>query len=143
MAARRDHVSRLIEPFLAQGTWVVSDRFADSTSAYQGYGKGLALADLAALHRFALGEFAPDLTLVLDLSVEIGLARAAARGAGADRFERLDRAFHERLRHGFRQIAALDAARCVLLDASADPQTVHRGVLDAVEQRLGVQLPNE
>jgi dTMP kinase len=141
MAARRDHLTRLIEPFLTQGTWVVSDRFADSTSAYQGYGKGLALADLAALHRFALGAFAPDLTLVLDLPVEIGLARAAARGAGADRFEGRDRAFHERLRQGFRQIAADNAGRCILLDASAAPQAVHRAVLDAIEQRLGVRLP--
>jgi dTMP kinase len=141
MAARRDHVIRLIEPSLAQGIWVVSDRFADSTSAYQGYGKGLALADLAALHRFALGTFAPDLTLVLDLPVEIGLARAAARGAATDRFEGLDQAFHERLRQGFRQIAARDAARCVLLDASADPQAVHRAVLGAVEQQLGIKVP--
>jgi dTMP kinase len=140
MAARRDHVTRLIEPSLAQGIWVVSDRFADSTLAYQGYGKGLALADLAALYRFALGAFAPDLTLILDLPVEIGLARAAARGSAADRFEGLDRAFHERLRHGFRQIAAEDEARCVLLDASADQQAVHRRVLDAVQQRLGLRL---
>ena len=100
----------------------------------------MALADLAALHRFALGAFAPDLTLVLDLPVEIGLARAAARGAATDRFEGLDPAFHERLRQGFRQIAALDEARCVLLDASADPQAVHQAVLNAVEERLGVKL---
>ena len=140
MAARRDHVTRLIEPSLAQGFWVISDRFADSTLAYQGYGKGLPLADLAALHRFALGAFAPEMTLILDLPVEIGLARAAARGAATDRFEGLDPAFHERLRQGFRQIAALDEARCVLLDASADPQAVHRAVLDAVERRLGVSL---
>ena len=103
IAARHDHVTSLIEPSLAQGIWVVSDRFADSTLAYQGYGKGLALADLAALHRFALGAFAPDLTLILDLPAEIGLARAAARGIGTDRFERLDPAFHERLRQGFRK----------------------------------------
>jgi len=119
---------------------VISDRFADSTLAYQGYGKGLPLADLAALHRFALGAFAPELTLVLDLPVEIGLARAAGRGAGTDRFEGLGPAFHERLRQGFRQIAALDEARCVLLDASADPRAVHHAVLNAVEVRLGVRL---
>ncbi len=141
VAARHDHVTSLIEPSLAQGIWVVSDRFANSTLAYQGYGKGLALADLAALHRFALGAFAPDLTLILDLPAEIGLARAAARGIGTDRFERLDPAFHERLRQGFRQIAAHDGARCVLLDASNDPQAVHRAMLDAVKQRLGVMLP--
>jgi len=140
VAARRDHVTRLIEPALAQGTWVVSDRFADSTLAYQGYGREVALDALTALHHFALGGFAPDLTLVLDLPVEIGLARAAARPAPADRFERLDHAFHERLRQGFRRIAAEDSARCVLVDASNDPQTVHRAALDAVRQRLGVAL---
>jgi dTMP kinase len=140
VAARHDHVIRLIEPSLAQGIWVVSDRFADSTLAYQGYGRGLALDDLAVLHRFALGLFAPDLTLILDLPVEIGLARAAARPAAADRFERLDRAFHERLREGFLRIAEKERARCVLIDAASDPQTVHRAALDAVEQRLGAAL---
>jgi len=139
-AARHDHVIRLIEPSLAQGIWVVSDRFADSTLAYQGYGKGLPLADLEALHRFALGGLAPDLTLTLDLPAEIGLARAAARGSAADRFERLDPGFHERLRQGFRRIAAENAARCVLIDASGDAFTVHDAVLGAVEQRLGLKL---
>jgi dTMP kinase len=140
VAARHDHVTRLIEPALVQGIWVVSDRFADSTTAYQGYGRGLALDDLAALHRFALGAFAPDLTLILDLPVEIGLARAAARPTVADRFERLDHAFHERLRQGFRRIAAEDGGRCVIIDAAGDPGVVHRAVLDSVEQRLGVAL---
>jgi dTMP kinase len=139
VAARYDHVARIIRPALAEGVWVVSDRFADSTTAYQGYGKGLALEDLAVLHRLTLGDFAPDLTVILDLPVEIGLARAAARSA-ADRFERLDREFHEKLRQGFRQIAADNPARCVLLDASGDPQTVHHAVLAAVEERLSVAL---
>ena len=140
VAARSDHVTRLIAPSLAQGIWVVSDRFADSTLAYQGYGRGLALEDLATLHRFAFGTFAPDLTMILDLPAETGLARAAARGSVGDRFERLDRAFHERLRQGFRKIAADNAARCVLIDGSSDPQTVHRAILDAVEGRLRVRL---
>jgi dTMP kinase len=140
VAARHDHVTRLIAPSLVQGTWVVSDRFVHSTLAYQGYGRGLALEELAALHRFAIGDFAPDLTVILDLPVEIGLARTTARAAAGDRFERLDRAFHERLLHGFRRIAAEDRARCVLIDASSDQQTVHRAVLDAVAQRLGVRV---
>ena len=140
VAARSDHVARVIAPSLAQGIWVVSDRFADSMLAYQGYGRGLALEDLATLHRFALGSFAPDLTVILDLPAEIGLARAAARASGDDRFERLDQAFHERLREGFRTIAAKDSARCVVIDGSSDPQTVHRAVLDAVEGRLRVAL---
>ena len=140
IAARSDHVARLIEPSLAKGIWVVSDRFADSTLAYQGYGRGLALKDLATLHRFALGSFAPDLTVILDLPAEIGLARAAARMSVGDRFERLDRTFHERLRQGFRQIAMENSERCVLIDGLDRPQTVHRAVLDAVERRLSVAL---
>jgi len=139
VAARSDHVARVIAPTLARGLWVVSDRFADSTVAYQGYGKGVALEDLAELHRLALGDFAPDLTLILDLPVEIGLARAAARSA-ADRFERLGREFHEKLRAGYRQIAAASSKRCVMIDASSDPQTVHRAVIAAVEERLAVVL---
>jgi dTMP kinase len=139
VAARRDHVARLIAPALAQGVWVVSDRFADSTMAYQGYGKGVAFDDLATLHRLALGDFAPDLTVILDLPVETGLARAAARSA-ADRFERLDHDFHEKLRQGFRQIAAENPTRCILIDASGDAQTVHSAVIAAAEQRLGVAV---
>ena len=138
VAARRDHVARLIAPALARGVWVVCDRFADSTRAYQGYGRGLAADDIAALHRFALGDFAPDLTLILDLPVEIGLARVAARDAAGDRFERLDLGFHERLRRGFREIAAAEPTRCVLIDATPEPQAVHRAMLKAIVERLGV-----
>jgi dTMP kinase len=140
VAARSDHVARLIAPALSQGIWVVSDRFADSTFAYQGYGRGLPLDQLAALHHFALDDFTPDLTLILDLPVETSLARAGARSAAADRFERLGRAFQERLRHGFLQIAADQPARCVVVDASGEPQIVHRLVLAAVERRLGIVL---
>ena len=138
-AARREHVTRLITPALDRGSWVVCDRFADSTIAYQGYGRGLPLAELQALHRFALGDFAPDLTLILDLPVAEGLARAARR-SNADRFERLDQAFHERLRQGFQQIAAADPQRCVVIDASGAVESVHRAVLAAVAERLGVAL---
>ena len=139
-AARRDHVARLIKPALNRGSWVVCDRFADSTLVYQGYGRGLPFADLQALHRFALGDFTPDLTLILDLPVAEGLARAARRSGSADRFERLDRAFHERLRDGFRQIAAAEPQRCMLIDASGDAASVNRAILAAVAARLGVSL---
>jgi dTMP kinase len=149
-AARSDHVAKLIAPALARGTWVVSDRFADSTLAYQGYGRGFPLADLHALHRIALGDFAPDLTLILDLPAAEGLARAARRGAGlqtsslsrgtADRFERLDREFHERLRRGFREIAADNPARCVVIDAGGPVGEVHRAVLACVAERMGIDL---
>ena len=139
-AARREHVTRLIQPTLDRGIWVVCDRFADSTIAYQGYGRGLPMAELQALHRFALGDFAPDLTLILDLPAAEGLARAAKRSGSADRFERLDTAFHERLRQGFQQIAATDPQRCVVIDASGDVDNVHRSALAAVAARLEARL---
>jgi dTMP kinase len=140
-AARRNHVATVIEPALAAGKWVVCDRFADSTIAYQGYGKGIALDTLATLQRLTLSGFAPDLTLILDLPAGEGLARLIGRAGAADRFERLDQAFHERLREGFRLIAAAEPERCVAIDASADPAAVHRAVLAAVRARLGVALP--
>jgi dTMP kinase len=140
VAARRDHVDKVIAPALARGNWVVSDRFADSTLAYQGYGRGLATADIEALHRFALGGFMPDLTVILDLPTAIGLDRAAARSPATDRFQLLDPSFHDRLHQGFREIAAANPARCVLIDAAAEPQMVHRAVCSAVARRLGVAL---
>lgn len=140
-AARRDHVERLIFPALQRGIWVLCDRFADSTTAYQGHGRGLPLHDLRALHRLALGDFAPDLTLILDLPVEQGLARAAARAGSPDRFERLDRAFHERLRDGFRRIAAAEPQRCSLIDAAGDVPSIHRAILDAVGERFAISIP--
>jgi dTMP kinase len=139
-AARRDHVCKLIEPALRSGEWVICDRFADSTLAYQGYGRGLPLADLQALHRFALGDFAPDLTLILDVSVEEGMARAARRAGRPDRFERLDPDFHERLHDGFRTIAATDPARCAIIDGIGDAAGVHRLVIELIRARLGVSL---
>jgi dTMP kinase len=139
VAARRDHVQKRIEPALAAGNWVVCDRFADSTLAYQGYGRGLSLAALARLHRFAIGKLRPDLTLILEVPVETGLARVRGRSA-FDRFERLDRAFHERLALGFRAIAAAEPARCALIDASGPVDAVHRTILGVVAARLGVRL---
>ena len=139
-AARREHVTRLIQPALGRGLWVICDRFADSTLAYQGYGRGLSIPELKALHHFALGDFAPDLTLILDVPVAEGLARAAKRSGDPDRFERLDPGFHERLRHGFHEIAAAEPERCVVIDAAGDVESVHRAVLAALTERLGVVL---
>ena len=139
-AARRDHIARTIEPALAAGHWVVCDRFTDSTLAYQGYGRGLPLAALAALQHFALGDFRPDLTLILDLPAAEGLGRAARRGAAADRFERLDRDFHQRLRDGFLAIAKVEPERCVVIDAAGEVGEVHRGIVAALATRLAVAL---
>jgi len=139
-AARHDHVERLIQPALTAGEWVICDRFTDSTVAYQGYGRGLDFAELAALQRIALGDFRPDLTLILDISVDQGLARVGRRSMIADRFESLQQEFHERLRAGFLTIAKAEPERCVLIDASRDVATVHRAIVAAVNARLGVAL---
>jgi dTMP kinase len=139
-AARREHVVRTIEPALAAGRWVISDRFADSTLAYQGHGHGIDRAALETLRRLAVGALVPDLTLILDLPVELGLARARQRRGPEQRFEAMDRGFHERLRQGFLAIAAAEPARCAVIDASAPVDEVTRAVLAAAATRLGVTL---
>ncbi|MGE4220886.1 MAG: dTMP kinase [Alphaproteobacteria bacterium] len=135
-AARREHLERTIRPSLARGTWVLCDRFADSTMAYQGYGHGLDLEALAALYRFAVGSQQPDLTLILDLPVELGLQRAATRGIAADRYERRGREFHERLRAGFLAIADGTPNRCIVIDATQSIDDVAAAIRNHVFARL-------
>lgn len=136
-AARRDHVMRTILPALAAGRWVVSDRYADSTMAYQGFGRGLPLEALRELHRFICEDLRhPDLTLVLDLPVEIGLKRARDH----NRFERMGVDFHERMRQGFLAIACHAPERCVVIDARGNIETVRQALAAAVRERLGVAL---
>jgi dTMP kinase len=142
-AARRDHLRQTIEPALRRGSWVVCDRFADSTMAYQGYGHGLGRPAIEALYDMVVGELRPDLTLVLDMSVAEGLARARGRNgegqAGSeDRYEQMDLAFHERLRRGFHDIVAREPGRCLLIDAAGDEDAVAARIAAAVGARLGV-----
>jgi dTMP kinase len=137
-AARREHVAKVIRPFLAAGGWVVCDRFADSTLAYQG-AQGLPRDVWGRLAEVALEGFAPDLTLVLDLPPEAGIARAAAR-SGADRYERMGTDFHAAVREGFLAIAAAEPSRCVLLDAAQGPDAVEVAIRAALHERLGVAL---
>lgn len=153
-AARRDHLRTVVLPRLAAGDWIVSDRFADSTMAYQGYAQGLGREAVEALYRLVVGEFAPDLTLILDLPVELGLSRAGLRRAAAapaaqagarsedeDRYERLGRAFHDRLRAAFQEIARREPGRCVVIDAAGEAAAVAAAVRAAVAGRLGVAFP--
>jgi len=139
-AARREHVVRTIEPALAAGRWVISDRFADSTLAYQGYGHGVDRGALETLRRLAAGTLTPDLTLILDVPVELGLARAHQRRGHELRFEAMDREFHERLRQGFHAIAAAEPARCVVIDATGPADAVTRAVIAAAAERLALTL---
>jgi dTMP kinase len=136
LAARADHVERVIEPALSAGTWVVSDRFTDSTYVYQGIARGLGIDSVRRLQQAALGDFAPDLTLVLDIEPRDGLGRAGARGQTENRFERFDGGFHARLRQGFLDIAAREPQRCVIVDANRPPDAVAADIWRVVQERL-------
>ena len=122
-AARREHVARTIAPALRAGIWVICDRFADSTLAYQGAGQGLSREIWERLCDLALGPLRPDLTLVLDLPPERGMRRALLRG-DANRYELQDAAFHARVRAAFLEIAEAEPGRCAVLDASRPPPEV-------------------
>jgi dTMP kinase len=135
-AARRDHIERTIAPALAAGDWVVSDRFADSTRAYQGAGGGAPGSLIHALERYVLGETRPDLTLILDLPVAAAHARITARTHAETRFEAKGEAFHERLREGFLAIARVESDRCAVIDAAQSVDEVEAAIWAAVESRL-------
>ena len=135
-AARRDHIERTIAPALAAGDWVISDRFADSTRAYQGAGGGAPASLIQTLERHVLGPTRPDLTLILDLPVEAGLGRTMSRNHAETRFEAKGVAFHERLREGFLAIARVEADRCVVIDATQPVEAVEAAIWATVKRRL-------
>jgi len=137
-AARVDHLDTTILPALARGAWVVSDRFADSTRAYQGAAGNLSLDFIASLERLTVGAIRPDLTLILDLDPEVGLKRAAARRqtGPADRFESEGLPFHKTLRQAFLDIAAAEPLRCAIIDADRSEDDVAAAIWSAVESRL-------
>jgi dTMP kinase len=138
VAARDDHVRTVIQPALNQGMWVLCDRFSDSTRAYQVKLGNVSPAVLNAMERVTIGDLKPDLTIILDVPVEVGMQRAAARrgNAAPDRFEAEDVRFHHELREAYRQIAAGEPQRCVLIDANAAPDTVAAEVWGALHERL-------
>ncbi|PPD42509.1 MAG: dTMP kinase [Methylocystis sp.] len=139
-AARLDHVEKLIAPALKRGAWVLCDRFADSTRAYQGARGGAAAQAIALLERAAVGETKPDLTIVIDAPPQEGLARAALRrdaaGQTADRFEAEDDGFHEELRRAFLDIAEREPGRCCVVNGSLPPDEVARAIRQLVEARF-------
>jgi dTMP kinase len=137
-AARRDHIERLIEPALERGAWVICDRFLDSTRAYQGAAGGAPMALITALELDVVGAVTPDLTLILDMPVEAGLARAAGRAGGEGRFESKGHSFHTRLRQAFLDIAAREPERCAVLSAEGDLDTVAGRIWDVVTARLEI-----
>ncbi len=135
-AARAEHLAAVVRPALDRGQWVLSDRFADSTLAYQGYGQGLDLGWLNQLRARVVGATEPGLTLILDLPVETGLGRAREQ----QRYERMGRAFHEKLQAGFLAIAKAEPERCRVIDATQSIDAVAGDVRAAVAKRFGVAL---
>ena len=135
-AARSDHLERTVRPALEAGRWVVCDRFADSSRAYQGAGGGAPAEFIETLDAAIVGPTQPDLTLVFDLPVEIGLERAFGRGLFETRFESKGLEFHERLREGFLRIVEANPHRCVLIAAVGSLDEVEARVWRAVQDRL-------
>jgi dTMP kinase len=135
-AARVDHVEKVIQPAMARGAIVISDRFADSTMAYQGAAGGIDLARLKALHRLALNDFQPALTLLVDIPPEIGLHRTRDRLGLEIRFESKALVFHERLRACFHQLAVEEPDRFVTLNGEDDPAEVAKAALAALVEHL-------
>jgi dTMP kinase len=137
-AARDDHVRCAIEPALAAGKWVICDRFADSTRVYQGTLGAVDRRLIKGLERVSIGDLSPDLTLVLDVPVDVAIERSAGRRGDAepDRFEAEDRDFHQKLRDAFRALAAEEPERCVIIDTDAPRQKVAKEIWATVQARL-------
>jgi dTMP kinase len=134
-AARAQHLERVVKPALAQGKWVICDRFTDATYAYQGGGRGLDVAIIAGLESLVQGELKPDLTIILDLDPRIGMRRASERGE-LDRFEREQIEFFDKVRRTYLDIAAADPQRCVVIDAASDLATVSADLLKILNSSL-------
>ena len=141
-AARHQHVSEVIQKALESGAIVLCDRYADATTAYQGAARKVDPAVLNELHQIATGGLEPHLTILLDCPANVGLGRARARNAKediegtADRFEREELAFHERVREGYLAIARAWPQRVTVIDATSDAQTTHRRIAQVVEKKL-------
>src|SRR5512143_735687 len=134
MAARQEHVTRVIAPALTRGAVVISDRYTDATVAYQGHGQGVDVQTIGELNMLATGGVLPDLTLVLDLDPVEGMQRI--RGRALDAFEKMDLAFHRRVREGYLEIARSDKSRVTVLDAGRAPDALHADVTRAVDECL-------
>ena len=145
-AGRHDHTEKVIKPAVAAGAWVLSDRFLDSTTLYQGYAGSAPLEVVQQVHKIAIGDFRPDLTLIFDIDPQVGLERALADAAQRQlnnieentRFERMGLAYHQRVREGFKSILADNPERCVLIDANRDRETIAAEVWSIVAKRFAL-----
>ena len=143
-AARRDHWVKTIQPSLENGVWVISDRFSDSTMVYQGFGKGLDLSFIEKLHQLTLGEIYPDITLILDISAELGLERSLNRDKKTQtndtRFENMDLTFHQRLRSGFQEVVIKNPNRVFSINAEKSVKNVKANIISIISQKFETEL---
>lgn len=141
-AARREHLVHKIWPAIESGQWIISDRFADSSRAFQGYGMGLDMQVIEDLYQTVAGTFQPNLTFIFDIDPELGLKRSLRRlqksNITEDRYERMGLPFHQRIRKGFLEIAKKFPERCVVIDAGQGIQEIHRQVMKVVSTRFGI-----
>ena len=135
-AARHEHVEQIIRPALMQNKLVISDRFTDSTVIYQGVVGGVPSQHIDAMNKISCDDIAPDLTIILDMDSQTGLARAGSRGVSEGRFEAKGPAFHQKVRAGFIDLAHADTGRCVIIDASRSADAIANDVLQLVLARL-------
>jgi len=142
-AARSDHVERVVLPALEEDKWVLCDRFSDSSVAYQGAGRGVGIEKVRDLQKLVLGDFKPDLTLVLDLPVTVGLGRAVSRESGKvdmeDRFERMEVSLHEASREVYLSIAKEEPDRCVVVDADQSIDELQQCLRRIITEKFGIQ----
>ncbi len=139
-AARRSHLRDTVWPALATGKWVISDRYADSSRAFQGIAGNLGLDTVEQIHRVTVGEFEPALVLILDLPESIALQRAHDRGGDEDRFEKKGADYHARVRDAFLQVAATDPARYHVIEADRSMDQVSQAIIEVVNQHFDLRL---
>lgn len=138
-AARREHLAQVILPKTKSGTWVLCDRFADSTMAYQGYGLGIDAQKIQEIYNVIAGSFTPDLTFIFTTPRSVSLERLQSRGNPEDRYESKQDDFHQRVEQGFLEIALGNPARCVVVDATQSIEDIHQVILTTVLDRLQKQ----
>jgi dTMP kinase len=140
LAARQDHIRNLIKPSLDSGKHIICDRFTDSTIAYQGFAHGLGLAKIDFLQKQVLGNFQPDITFILDISVKDGITRAAKRNDIENRYEKMGNFFHTKVKEGFLEIARKDPNRCILIKANDSIDNVHQIVINSINEKFSLSL---
>ena len=134
-ASRYEHITNLIQPAILSGQWILCDRYTDSTFAYQGFAQGVDLKIINQLNKIITSQLNPNLTIILDLPIEIGLKRAEKRGIGETRYEKMGRPFHQTLREAFLEIANNNPERCVVINADEKKEVISNRIINLVNER--------